>query len=342
MRQEAVNLGHVGSRGVDDRVRAGVVSVGGLDAVAVVLCDNTDNGAGDIVHVKDGWVGIQAHGVELVRVTHGQLGKLGEVLVLDSINHLIHALGDHVLNALLQQGRGLDGQLHALGRGGALLLVGDDANQGLEIGPVGLGRDLDSLRVGAVGAFAHLPGDKAAKEGTAGRTGALAGNDRQVRGIEGQLEELGQSVDQASVARSRRGQASGGGEVVLGADVDVEVGELGGRGILGLDLGAQGTGLAETSDKALVGGDGLLNAVEPEAVRSEIGRGADGGLGVELVLGKGDREGGVGRENQGGVALAPVLDHGDVDGCGAGGFKGHTVSVVGREGRGGDGDDGEE
>jgi len=50
---------------------------------------------------------------------------------------------------------------------------------------------------------------------------------------------------------------------------------------------------------------------------------------VELVLVEGDGEGRVCGEDQGGIALAPVLDHGDVDGGGAGCFKdGH-----GEEGR---------
>lgn len=39
---------------------------------------------------------------------------------------------------------------------------------------------------------------------------------------------------------------------------------------------------------------------------------------MELVLGEGDGKGGVCGEDERGVALAPVFDHGDVDGGGAG------------------------
>ena len=186
---------------------------------------------------------------------------------------------------------------------------------------MGLGRDLDGSAVGTIGLLAHLPGDKSSKETPAGRSGPLTSDDRKIRGVQGQLEQLGERVDQAGVSGSRRSQSSSGREVVLGADMDLESRKLGEGCVLSLEGGAESTGLTETGNETLVLLDGFLDTVQPETVGGEVSGGADGGLGVELVLGKGDGEGGVCGEDERGVALAPVLDHGDVDGSGAGCFE---------------------
>ena len=67
-----------------------------------------------------------------------------------------------MLDAVLEERGRLDGALHARGGGGALLGVVDDADDGVEGGPVGFGRDLNREGVGAVGLGALFPGDEAA------------------------------------------------------------------------------------------------------------------------------------------------------------------------------------
>ena len=103
MGEDRVDLGHVLLGCVDDCIWAGVKGISGLDAILVVLCDNADDGAGDVIHVEDRGVGVEANGVELVGILHGQLCKLGEVLGVDGGDHVVHALGNDVLDTVLKE-----------------------------------------------------------------------------------------------------------------------------------------------------------------------------------------------------------------------------------------------
>ena len=130
-------------RRVDDRVRPRVKRVRCLafatffERDAVVLCHDGDDRATDVVHVKDGWVGVERDGVELVRVFHRDGCKGVKVALLDGFGDGAHPVGDDG-EALWEEGGCLDGALHAGCGGGAFLVVGDDADEGVHVGPVGL------------------------------------------------------------------------------------------------------------------------------------------------------------------------------------------------------------
>ena len=54
-----------------------------------------------IIEVEDGRVRVEAGGVELVTVLHGQLSKRSEVLFLHRFDHLYHSAGDNRLSPML-------------------------------------------------------------------------------------------------------------------------------------------------------------------------------------------------------------------------------------------------
>lgn len=64
--------------------------------------DQLDDTPGSIIEVGDGREGIQAGGMELVAVLHGQLGEAREILLLDATGHLLHALRHNGLSPELQ------------------------------------------------------------------------------------------------------------------------------------------------------------------------------------------------------------------------------------------------
>lgn len=216
--------------GIDDRIGARIVRVRRLapktllDAHAVVLNDERDDRTAHVVHVEDGRLGVERDGMELVRVRHRNLRELVEIARADRRGDGIHALRDDVRDAVLEERGSLDGALHAAGGGGALLVVGDDANEGVDFGPVRLGRDFDGEGVGTVGTGALFPGDEAAEKGAAGGSGALAGDEGEGGGGDGEFVELGEGKNKGGKSGCRRREAGGGGEVVEGRDVDMVCG----------------------------------------------------------------------------------------------------------------------
>ena len=112
--------------------------------------------------------------MERVGVLHGELGEAVKVFGLDRSRHVGHSLWNDVLDAVLQQRRGLHGPLHARRAGRCLFQVGHDADQGLQIRPMLSVGYLDRERVVAVlfgfagRDLAHLPRNEPAKEGAAG------------------------------------------------------------------------------------------------------------------------------------------------------------------------------
>lgn len=219
-------------RCVDDRVGAGIVGVAGLevagrlDREAVVLGDDGDDGARDVVHVRDRGVGVKRDGVELVGVLHGDLRKGVEVAGADRIRNLRHAAGHGLLDAVLEELGGLNGALHARGRRRRLLHIGDNADERVDVRPVRLRRDLDRERVGAVCLDTLLPGDVAAEEGAARRARALTRNDGEVGGVGGELVESGQGGNKGRETSRGRRKTSCGREVVLRGDMDLEARDL--------------------------------------------------------------------------------------------------------------------
>ena len=94
------DLFHVLPRRVNDCVRTRVKRVRRLalaalfERDAVVLCDDGDDRATDVVHVENGWVGVERDGVELVRVFHRDGCERIKVVVLDGFCDAAHSIGD--------------------------------------------------------------------------------------------------------------------------------------------------------------------------------------------------------------------------------------------------------
>ncbi|KAI6759847.1 hypothetical protein HG531_013753 [Fusarium graminearum] len=124
---------------VDNTVGAGIESVSSNSSANLLVdaLNSPDGSAGDVVHVEDGRVGVGAGSVERVGLAHGDLGKLGEILVLDGLLHESHVGGDNVCYSLLEEARGSNGLLHARGRGNALLGGAGNEDQSSHLGPVG-------------------------------------------------------------------------------------------------------------------------------------------------------------------------------------------------------------
>mmetsp|Transcript_14137 Transcript_14137/g.46327 ORF Transcript_14137/g.46327 Transcript_14137/m.46327 type:complete len:291 (+) Transcript_14137:525-1397(+) len=162
---------HVLLQGEQHCVRPGVERVAAHDRPARVVegVHQPHHGTRGVVHVEDGWEGVEAGGVELVRVLHHQLGHRRKVPRPVSRLHPLHACWHDGGRAVREQRAGLDRSLHAGGGGDGLLGVGDDKDEHLQLGPVGLGRHLPRARVGAVGFAAHVPGDKASGQRPASR-----------------------------------------------------------------------------------------------------------------------------------------------------------------------------
>lgn len=251
-----------------------------------------------------GGVGVGAGGVEGVGVAHGVLGKGGEVLGLDGLLELDHVVAGDLGYPVLEEVRGVDGQLHARGGRDVLLGGADDEDEGAQVPVVGLGDELGE-GVAAVGGAAHPPGDVAAEHAPAGGAGALSGNLGQLRGRVGQLVEVGDGADEGGEAGGRRGETGGRGEVVLRGDLQLELGQLGKGAVLGLETGALAAELAEAVLGPLAVEVGEL-AIEVELVLGVGARGRGRGAGLEVVLGQGRRERGVRREVELGVSLTPV------------------------------------
>ena len=87
-------------RRVNDRVRTRVKRVRRLalatlfERDAVVFCHDGDDRATDVVHVKDGRVGVERDGVELVRVFHRDGSERVKVAFLDGFGDAAHPFGD--------------------------------------------------------------------------------------------------------------------------------------------------------------------------------------------------------------------------------------------------------
>ena len=293
---------------VDDGVRAGIEGISGNGPASsrVDGLDSADGGARNVVHVEDGRVGVGAGSVERIGVAHGDLGKGGKVALGNGLLHDLHVLGHHRLDALLEETRGGNGLLHARGRADTLLGGGGDEDKGAHLGPVrGLG-NLIGHGIASIGSLTHAPGNITTKQTAAGRAGALAGDQAQLRGRGGELVEVGDSPHKGSEASGRRSKTGSGREVVLGDDAQRHGGELGQRGIGSLEGGATGTQLAEAGLGA--GARHIRGlAIEKKGVAFGVrGRAGGGGESAEIGLRESDGEGAVGWEVELGVALAPV------------------------------------
>lgn len=151
---------------VDDSVRAGIESVAADDLASSVIdgVAQPDGRARSVVHVEDWRCGVEAGGMEVVGVFHGEGGEGFEVAVVDGLLHGDHALGDDVVGALLEEGGGGDGGLHAAGGRDVFLLGAGDEDAGAHVGPVAGGRDFVGQAVAAVLLLTLLPAGVAAEQ----------------------------------------------------------------------------------------------------------------------------------------------------------------------------------
>ena len=77
----------------------------GFAIVGVEAMDQGDHLLGGVVEVEEGREGIQAGGVELVALLHGEFAKSLKVALLDVPNHLGHALWDQHFCTVLEDRR---------------------------------------------------------------------------------------------------------------------------------------------------------------------------------------------------------------------------------------------
>lgn len=75
----------------------------GPPVMGVEAVHQLDDAPGGVVEVTDGREGVQAGGVKLVAVLHGQLAKALEVPLLDTAGHLCHVHRHHSLGPELQE-----------------------------------------------------------------------------------------------------------------------------------------------------------------------------------------------------------------------------------------------
>ena len=186
----AQDCGHVLFTHVQHGIGTSVKGIGShrilssLSSRTIQLLYDLHNGTRRVVHVKDRRSRVQAAGVEVVRVGHGDACKGAKVAGRNGFRHGTHSLRDHMTDAVLQQRRRLDRLLHAARGRRALLAIVHHTNQDVQVGPVFAIRHRHSKGVGAVVSRAHIPRDKAAKHGATSRATSTARNHRELRARE--------------------------------------------------------------------------------------------------------------------------------------------------------------
>lgn len=67
----------------------------------IVAMHQVDDFAGNVIEVEYGWEGVQAGGVKLVAVFHGEFSKCRKVSFLNGPDHAVHPSGDHAVCTVL-------------------------------------------------------------------------------------------------------------------------------------------------------------------------------------------------------------------------------------------------
>ena len=178
------------------------------------------------VHVEDRWFGVQSDCVELVRILHCNLCKCVEITSFDGLGDEPHALWYDVFDAMLEEGRSFDSPLHSRGGGGSLLVVRDDTDEGVHLGPMFSRCDLDSEGIRTIRGRSHFPCHETTEEGSTGRSRSLASDQRKLRWGGRELVERREGFHQGCKTGRRGSQSSSSREIVFGCDVDVELGKL--------------------------------------------------------------------------------------------------------------------
>mmetsp|Transcript_9726 Transcript_9726/g.20155 ORF Transcript_9726/g.20155 Transcript_9726/m.20155 type:complete len:249 (+) Transcript_9726:210-956(+) len=184
VRHEGTHLDHKLVKRVQDSIWAGIVRVGnpGFARPLVIGVGNSHNLPGDVVHVKDGRVGVGADRVELVGIPHGQLSKGGKILGQKSGFDGLHSVGNNRRNSVGKERRGSNAGAHSGCGGGVLLGVAHDHNDGTDFRPVGFIGNLDghgiapwSIVITTSLGGSRPPSDESSIQGSAGRSAALPG-----------------------------------------------------------------------------------------------------------------------------------------------------------------------
>lgn len=134
--------------------------------------------------------------MELVGIGHGDLREGVKVPREDGFGDAVHAFWDDVLDAVLEERGGLDGALHATRGARAFLVIGNDTDEGLHLGPVLPGCDLYGERIVSGWIGAHLPGDEASEKRSACGPGALSGDEGKDGGGDGEGVQMGERCDE--------------------------------------------------------------------------------------------------------------------------------------------------
>lgn len=121
----------------------------GLPMVGIEAVHQMDDTPGNVIEVGDGREGVQAGGMELVAVLHGQLAKALEVSLLDIADHLCHACRHHHLSPELRDTGASGETLVASQRSGQSARAGRSLSQALASTPTS--SRADELRFGGHG-----------------------------------------------------------------------------------------------------------------------------------------------------------------------------------------------
>lgn len=74
----------------------------GLCVMLIVAMHQVNDSAGNVVEVEYGWEGVQAGGVKLVAVFHGEFGECRKVSFLNRPDHVVHTSRDHMVRTVLR------------------------------------------------------------------------------------------------------------------------------------------------------------------------------------------------------------------------------------------------
>ena len=86
----------------------------------------------------------------------------------DGLGNQLHALWYDVFDTVLEKRRGFDSPLHSRCRRGSLLVVRNDTDEGMHLGPMLSRRDLDSKGIRTIRRRSHFPCNEATEEGSTG------------------------------------------------------------------------------------------------------------------------------------------------------------------------------
>mmetsp|Transcript_8665 Transcript_8665/g.20039 ORF Transcript_8665/g.20039 Transcript_8665/m.20039 type:complete len:227 (+) Transcript_8665:481-1161(+) len=133
-----------------DRIRTSIKGIGcsndfissSSSCPCIVGMDKTYNGSRYIIHVENGWIGIQTSRVQFIGILHGQFSKCRKILFQKGRAYFLHPFRYNLGRTILQPIAGTDRCHHSRCGGGSLLVGRDDQNEGPNLRPMRFGRNL--------------------------------------------------------------------------------------------------------------------------------------------------------------------------------------------------------